>query len=405
MTQRDGEDGAREIIIVKRRNGDGDDGHHGGVWKIAFADFMTAMMCFFLVMWLINATSEETRIAVATYFNPMRLTDPVPSQNSADIPGQGRQENNNPDPTDTTNDNPQGERNSLSGPAPERKSSELSETREHSDRHLFADPYAVLAEIARRTATLQNVSAKGDGGAREAGPSQGATGGEFYRDPFAPDFWSQQVPDPVEEQTEPEPPAGAAPAEPPASAPAEAQEDLPEVEQRGELTGLPPTPEAAPEEPTETAEQSARELAAELSAIFGEDDALNRTVTVEAERDGVLISLTDDLDYGMFELGSAVPVGELVLAMEKVGAALDKREGKVVIRGHTDARPFRSDEYDNWRLSTARAHAASYMLIRGGLDEDRIAEIAGFAARDLKNPDDPFDGANRRIEILLQVAG
>ena len=43
-------------IVVKRVAGDGGGGHHGGGWKIAYADFMTAMMAFFLVMWLINST-------------------------------------------------------------------------------------------------------------------------------------------------------------------------------------------------------------------------------------------------------------------------------------------------------------------------------------------------------------
>ena len=55
-----------EIVIVKRGGGGHDDGHHGGVWKIAFADFMTAMMAFFLVMWLINASNEKTKKAVAS---------------------------------------------------------------------------------------------------------------------------------------------------------------------------------------------------------------------------------------------------------------------------------------------------------------------------------------------------
>ena len=56
-----------EIIIVKRRGGGHDDGHHGGVWKIAFADFMTAMMAFFLVLWIVNSTSKETRSSIARW--------------------------------------------------------------------------------------------------------------------------------------------------------------------------------------------------------------------------------------------------------------------------------------------------------------------------------------------------
>ena len=63
----------------------------------------------------------------------------------------------------------------------------------HTDKHLFANPYAVLAEIAEETGLLQNISTRGDGGVQTSGPSTGAHGGEAYRDPFAPDFWSQQV--------------------------------------------------------------------------------------------------------------------------------------------------------------------------------------------------------------------
>lgn len=58
-------------IIIKRGGDSGGGGHHGGAWKIAYADFMTAMMAFFLVMWLLNATTEEQRKGIAQFFNPM----------------------------------------------------------------------------------------------------------------------------------------------------------------------------------------------------------------------------------------------------------------------------------------------------------------------------------------------
>ena len=45
-------------------------GHHGGAWKVAYADFVTAMMAFFLLMWLLNATTEEQRRGLADYFTP-----------------------------------------------------------------------------------------------------------------------------------------------------------------------------------------------------------------------------------------------------------------------------------------------------------------------------------------------
>ena len=57
-------------IIIKRKKVVGGGGHHGGAWKVAYADFVTAMMAFFLLMWLLNATTEKQRKGIADYFNP-----------------------------------------------------------------------------------------------------------------------------------------------------------------------------------------------------------------------------------------------------------------------------------------------------------------------------------------------
>ena len=57
-------------IIVKKIIADGHGGHHGGAWKIAYADFVTAMMAFFLLMWLLGMTDEQKRKGLADYFTP-----------------------------------------------------------------------------------------------------------------------------------------------------------------------------------------------------------------------------------------------------------------------------------------------------------------------------------------------
>jgi chemotaxis protein MotB len=75
MSDRDKE----EPVIIRKKISSSDDDHHGGVWKLAFADFMTAMMAFFLVMWLINSTSKETKAVIVQYFNPVKLTDSTPA--------------------------------------------------------------------------------------------------------------------------------------------------------------------------------------------------------------------------------------------------------------------------------------------------------------------------------------
>jgi chemotaxis protein MotB len=60
----------RPIIIVKKIVDGGHAGHHGGAWKVAYADFVTAMMAFFLLLWILGATTEKQRKGIADYFSP-----------------------------------------------------------------------------------------------------------------------------------------------------------------------------------------------------------------------------------------------------------------------------------------------------------------------------------------------
>ncbi|BCG78549.1 MotB family protein [Mesorhizobium sp. 113-3-3] len=468
MSAVDADHGRHEIIIVRRAHDDHDEGHHGGVWKIAFADFMTAMMCFFLVMWLINAANEQTKAAVASYFNPVKLVDRESSRKGLEDLGNG------PRAVGMTTDDPQ-EATTKSGQdgigaagSSNRKQDKQEPNKaEQSDDHLFADPYAVLSEIATDTGVMQNVSQKGDGGAQNAGPATGASGGASYRDPFEPDFWSQQVAAPAAEasaqrpkiegdplksgdraaetqvaKVKAVPPAPAvkdAPLEPlaadgkdTAAAMAKTGETNPgetkassakagdakagdaKTDSKAVAAAKADTaaaaqettaPEAGEKPPTAAAVKAAADVKRQLADAFKPGDKLHDGVSVEATDKGVVISITDQLDFGMFEVGSAVPSRELVLAMEKIGRIINSQKGTISINGHTDARPFRSASYDNWRLSTARAHSAYYMLVRGGVDERRITEVAGFADRQPKDPADPMSAANRRIEILMATGG
>jgi chemotaxis protein MotB len=439
-----------EIIIVKHGGGDHDEAHHGGVWKIAFADFMTAMMCFFLVMWLINAANEQTKAAVASYFNPVKLIDRNSSRKGLEDIGDG------PNSLGSESENPQTpeakqgtEGRAKGGPEQVRESQDSEKARVYSDEHLFSDPYAVLAEIAGETGAQQNISAKGDGGAQTSGPATGASGGESYRDPFAPDFWTKQVQSPVETEPSLEAPAetGIAEAKPSETKTAATEPVKPAQDQAPAAAGAKPAhqesqtaapgtteaqPQAKPavaaartpapqekpgaqaaeakpgpkdEQPSAAVIARAKEIKREIARAMGTGDKLGNGLEVVPTDKGVTISVTDKFDFGMFEIGSAVPHKQLVLAMEKISKVLAAEKGSIVINGHTDARAFKSAAYDNWRLSSARAQSAYYMLVRAGLDEQRVKEVAGFADRKLKLKDKPFDSANRRIEILLEVDG
>ena len=63
-------EGVGPPLVIKRKKIIAGGGHHGGAWKVAYADFVTAMMAFFMLMWLLNATTEKQRKGIADYFNP-----------------------------------------------------------------------------------------------------------------------------------------------------------------------------------------------------------------------------------------------------------------------------------------------------------------------------------------------
>src|SRR5271168_1210981 len=64
----------KPIIIIRKKKSGGHAGHHGGAWKVAYADFVTAMMAFFLLLWLLNVTTDIQRRGIADYFAPASIS-------------------------------------------------------------------------------------------------------------------------------------------------------------------------------------------------------------------------------------------------------------------------------------------------------------------------------------------
>ncbi len=411
--------GKNEIIIIKRHGGGDHDGAHGGAWKIAYADFMTAMMAFFLVMWLVNAANEETKASVATYFNPIKLADEKPTEKGLKKPVDQADGEEKQEKSKEKEDQPN---NGAAAATGEDQTSTSGDQTNYSEADFFENPYSVLAEIAQEVGQQANVSAKGEGGAADSGPATGADGGEAYRDPFDPDFWTKQVE--VTHADKAQPAASDTPADPAEAATEVAKAELqkPENETEAEKEQA----EKSETKPNETAakkldkdgianeqmteeqkaveeQQQAKDLQAEIAKqITGVAGKLAEGLTVTPAEGGLLVSLSDQSEDSMFNVGSAVPRKEMVLAMEKIGEVLKGKPGAVVIRGHTDGRQYKG-ENENWRLSMDRAQAAYYMLVRGGIDEKRISQVSGFADRKLKDAADPFNATNRRIEILVQA--
>ena len=161
-------EGHQEIIIIKR-HGDHEDGHHGGAWKIALADFMTAMMALFLVMWLINSTSKEQKQTIAEYFNPVKLAEVTHDRKGVN------------DPQDTPNDPaPSGKGKGDGGSAEGKADAAGAPGSRARESALFQDPYAVLDKLAAE-AEAGPEAASADAAALEAG-QPGVAGGETGRD-------------------------------------------------------------------------------------------------------------------------------------------------------------------------------------------------------------------------------
>lgn len=414
--------GKNEILIIKRHGGGHDDGHHGGAWKIAYADFMTAMMAFFLVMWLVNAANEETKASVASYFNPIKLTDDTPAKKGLKKPTEQAEGEQTKDKSKSSQEQPKEGAAAASG---EDQSSSSGDNKNFSEADYFENPYSVLSEIAQEVGQQANVSVKGEGGASDSGPATGASGGEAYRDPFDPEFWTQQVEvtgqdqtksqasdtkvtKPSEQQAALEAPAEDAAATPPIPTPRPADPSSDAAAKPSDKSQDKTADKTQDKTEDKTADpveaKKAEALKADIEkALTGVPGKLAEGLVVTPSEGGLLVSISDQVASQMFNVGSAVPSRDLVLAMERIGKVLEARSGDVVIRGHTDGRQFKSGTNDNWQLSTARAQSAYFMLVRGGLDEKRVQQISGFADRRLKDQTNPLDDANRRIEILIKA--
>lgn len=91
-------------IIIKRKKVVAGGGHHGGAWKVAYADFVTAMMAFFLMMWLLGSTDDNQRKGLADYFSPTLAIHRISAGADGALSGQGMIHNDQVDdaPTDGT---------------------------------------------------------------------------------------------------------------------------------------------------------------------------------------------------------------------------------------------------------------------------------------------------------------
>ena len=340
------------IKRVKKRPHSG--GHHGGAWKVAYADFVTAMMAFFLLLWLLNATTEEEKRAIADYFAPASVSK-TKSGTGGIMAGKTMSEDGAKAST-TSSPNV-----TISIPVPGRSDEESEELAE-SDATTPNATQGANSEMQAESAQL----AIGDGDALSIVEGELRLGTEDARGEAA------------EAETEiAYNHTGAV-----ATADDFNEEMLARLEQE-EFDRV--------EEQLREALQATPEL-----AEFADNLLIDQTP------EGLRIQLIDQDEREMFPLSSYQMFEHTRQLIGHIAQLTLQMPNKISVSGHTDATPYRTDTgYGNWELSPDRANASRRALIDTGLPSERIVTVVGKADTDPLIPEDPTAASNRRISIVL----
>ena len=329
--------GKASIVIRKEEVVEG--GHHGGAWKVAYADFVTAMMAFFLLMWLLNATTAEQRSGIADYFSPSNQLSSVRSGFGAPFGGH------------TPNDE-----GSL---ASDRGAVTVMNAKARPAFELEDDDGDTPAAAATMPTDNAKVNTRIAHGPRQTdgGPAD------------------KEAPKPGDQLN-------------PASA--KGPEDTTVAQLRAD---------AARKERVEF-EDAAKQLQEQVTkdpALAG----LAHQLAIDVTPEGLRIQILDEDKQAMFATGSSALNDRARALLLKVAPILMKLPEPLSITGHTDATPFRGGDRSNWELSAERANATRRLLAEAGIPEARVKTVSGQADRDPLLPADPLAAANRRIAIVV----
>ena len=123
---------------------------------------------------------------------------------------------------------------------------------------------------------------------------------------------------------------------------------------------------------------------------------------IEITPNGLQVQILDDRRKPMFGTGVDVPKAYAAQILKEVGTVLASTDKSISIAGHTDSSGYHSNaEYTNWELSADRANAARRLLLNGGVDVKRIAQVVGLADTVPFDKENPYNPRNRRISIIV----
>ncbi|NGM23807.1 OmpA family protein [Roseomonas stagni] len=324
-------------IVVKRIE-EGEHGHHGGAWKIAYADFVTAMMAFFLLMWLVNATTEAQRRGIADYF--AQPNDLARGPSGSGQPFGGRS---------LYSDGP------LISDAPLVPMMRTAQPGLDSEEEEEGPEIRLPRPSARQQTPPAQAVPEGDAmadAARRAGELEAALRGSDN------------------------------------------------AARRGSVDNeaLRRAAEAARQELLTRAAEEIRQAVRNDPALA----SLGRQLIVEEVAEGLRIQLVDAEGQPVFETGRAAPNERGRALLLRVAQVLARLPHPIEVTGHTDAAPFRGGgERSNWDLSAERANATRRLLVDAGVTDRRMRSVSGRAERELLVPANPLDAANRRVAVLM----
>ena len=336
-----GEKDKDKAPIVIKRVKKGGHGFHGGVWKIAYADFVTAMMAFFLLMWVLGSTTRGDLAGISAYFqNPLRVavdggagsgdaTRLIKGGGESMMHAQGQEAKADSDST--------------------QRSKSTTAAQEPDDE---ARKYQFDSK-SKNPGSTQGVQ---DGVGNEKGGAQGATSGA----------------------------SGAS-----------------QGGAQGAAGGAQGAAAAAAKENAQAQQQVKAEIERAVKSD-GELSKIKNQLMMDITSDGLRLQIVDEKNRPMFESGGTVLADHIRRLMRIIGKVVGETNFAIKVEGHTDSKGTGSDSgRGNWELSTERANAARREMVSGGLRADQVAQVVGYADKLRVNKDDPSDPINRRISITV----
>src|SRR5215813_12982973 len=126
-------------------------------------------------------------------------------------------------------------------------------------------------------------------------------------------------------------------------------------------------------------------------------------VEITVTSDGLRIELLETEAGMFFESGRAQPTETGSDLLARLAGELGQLPNTLMIEGHTDSKPFSNGgAYSNWELSVDRANAARRLMESKGIRPEQVAQVRGYADRQLRNPQTPESASNRRVSVIVQ---